>query len=67
MKKRKRIVLGEGHPWFCSSDGVYDAIQLTKNRVAQSILLRGDEKTVPLELGNLGNWNRIRLIAEVIE
>ena len=66
---KRRIVLGKGHPWFFSSatsPNQMDCIQLTQKPVAQSILLRGGEKTVPLQWKNLGNWNRVRLVIEVI-
>ena len=69
MKKPKRIVLGEGHPWYFSTvkGGSYDAVQLTGEPVAASILLRGGEKTVPLKYSGTGNWNRVRLVLEVLE
>jgi hypothetical protein len=65
--KPKRVVLGEGHPWFSEFDRTgYTAIQLTVDPVAASILLRGGEKNVNLKTGGLGNWNRIRLVAEIL-
>ena len=68
MKKPRRIVLGIGHPWYFSSTGcLYDCIKLTEKPVAQSILLRGGEKTVPLIGGDTGNWNKVRLVLEILE
>jgi hypothetical protein len=68
-KKSRRVVLGEGHPWFSTTPGhgPYDTVQLTRERVAESILLRGGEKLVPLKFKNLGNWARVRLVMEVID
>jgi len=68
-KHTKRVVLGEGHPWFFASrsDGLYDCVQLTKDPVECSLLLRSKKGLVPLKLRELGNWNRIRLVAEVLE
>lgn len=72
-KKKKaiqRIVLGEGHPWYSASrsaGNLYDCVQLTEKPVAESILLRGGETTVPFEYGDTGNYNRVRLVLEVLE
>ena len=68
MKKIKRVVLGTGHPWYSSSKGgIYDRVELTTKPVAESILLRGGEETVPLELGDTGNWNKVRLVLEILK
>lgn len=65
-KKRKvrRVVLGVGHPWF-SGNG-FTNVALTKTPAAVSILLRTFEWK-SLDINNLGNWNKIRLVAEVIK
>jgi hypothetical protein len=67
-KKPRRVVLGEGHPWFSTTrgHGTFDTVQLTVDRVAESILLRGGEKLVPFKCGGVGNWNRVRLVLEVL-
>jgi hypothetical protein len=66
VKKPKRILLGEGHPWF--SGDHFDCVQLTVEPVPESILLRGkNRKTVPLAFRNIGNWNRVRLVLEVLK
>lgn len=54
-KKPRRVVLGVGHPWFSLT-----TVALTKAPVHESILLR-------LSWKNLGNWNKIRLVAEVLK
>lgn len=68
-RKPKRVVLGEGHPWYSSSvrGGTYDNVQLTTKPVNVSILLRGNELTVPLKFDGTGNWNRVRLVLEILE
>lgn len=68
-KKPRRVVIGVGHPWYSRSPGSkdYDRIQLTVLPVAPSILLRGGEKTVVLSPKNTGNWNKVRLIMEVLK
>lgn len=63
MKKRskeiKRKVLGIGYPWFFNSDksGPYDSIKLYGAGSSRSKLLA-------LKIGELGNWKKIKLIAE---
>lgn len=67
-KKPKRIVLGAGHPWYSGRiDGGFSTVQLTRKPVPQSILLRGGEELVPLKHGGTGNWNKVRLVLEVLE
>ena len=66
-KKVKRIVLGVGYPWYFSRRATYDCVRLTVLPVAQSILLRGGEKTVPLKIGGTGNWNKVRLVLEILK
>ena len=62
-KKPRRVVLGVGHPWFYFSPG---RIGLTESRVDDSILLRSfDWKEI--DTHGLGNWNKIRLVAEVLK
>lgn len=68
-RKVKRVVLGEGHPWYFTStprSGFYDSVQLTQKPVASSILFRGGETLVPLDWGGTGNWNRVRLVLEIL-
>ncbi|MDZ4250405.1 MAG: hypothetical protein U0990_09980 [Candidatus Nanopelagicales bacterium] len=66
----KRVVLGVGYPWFSSLSNTvhyYDSVQLTARPVAASILLRGGEQTVSLHQKGVGNWNKVRLVLEVLE
>ena len=67
--KVRRIVLGTGHPWYSSAgqSGVYDTIQLTKKPVSASILARGGAMTVELNKKDTGNYNKVRLVLEIIE
>lgn len=69
MKKPKRVVLATGYPWFFDANGdhVYNAIKLTASPVANSILLRGGEKLVPIPSKGFGNWNKVRLVLEVLK
>lgn len=67
-KAKRRVVLGEGHPWFFSSDKRHtDSVYLTEKPVASFILARGGETTVGIDWDDLGNWNRVRLVIEVLE
>lgn len=68
-RKVKRIVLGEGHPWYSSAlrGGLYDTVQLTNMPVSQAIIAREYACFVPLNYGDSGNWNRVRLVLEVIK
>lgn len=59
-KKVRRIVLGMGHPWFYTlSAGQIDKIALTDHRNGAAKRLR-----VP---ANIGNWNKVRLVLEVLK
>ena len=70
-KKPKRIVLGVGHPWYSTTETKgygYTKLQLTKTPVPQSILLRrGQEELVEFDPQDTGNWNKVRLVLEVLE
>lgn len=69
-KKVRRVVLGVGHPWFFVSQRGnvgYDTIYLTTAPVAQNILARGGEKLVPFKFSDVGNWNKVRLVLEVLK
>lgn len=60
-KKVRRIILGTGYPWFFTQDGKstpYDSM---------SLYSESRKTAVPLKIKDLGNFNKIRLIAEVIE
>lgn len=65
-KKVKRVVLGVGHPWFDRFGERYPhctAIGLTPRRVPV-----GASEIVPLKgSGRYGNWNKVRLVLEVLE
>lgn len=61
-KKVRRIVLGVGHPWF--SVGMkrriaYDTVRL--------FTAHGSAETVPFKFTDVGNWNKCRLVLEVIK
>jgi hypothetical protein len=66
MKKKigkRRIVLGVGHPWFRFDPTGLKVIgvNLSKNPTYNVI---GD--VIPLRRGNLGAWNKCRLVLEKI-
>ena len=63
-KKPRRVVLGVGHPWFYI--GKEGAMGLTVGPVNPSILLRVFSWR-QIEPSGLGNWNKIRLVAEVLK
>lgn len=59
QKKIRRIVLGVGHPWFFSSYcGEMGSVGLTKE-------FNSGQKNLRLPK-NVGNWNKVRLVMEVI-
>lgn len=70
-KKPKRIILGVGHPWYSRTEtkgNGYTKLQMTKTPVPQSILLRqGTEELVEFDPQGTGNWNKCRLVLEVLE
>ena len=70
-KKVRRVVLGVGHPWFsaekCGGGYSYNGVRLTEKPVAASILMRGGEKLVDFKFSDVGNWNKVRLVLEVIK
>lgn len=71
MKKKKRVVLGEGYPWFFGfgPSGLYAEMRLYKYPIAQNVLhVPADESdSIEIDPKNIDNSCRIRLIAEVIE
>lgn len=60
-RKPRRVVLGVGHPWFFSkAQGVmYDALYLTEGS--------GTGDSVPFTFRNVGNWNQVRLVLEILK
>ena len=59
-KKVRRIVLAVGHPWFYTAwAGTFDRVAITKERNGHAIRLR-----VP---AGIGNWNKVRLVLEIVE
>lgn len=69
-KKIRRVVLGVGHPWFLvgqKGQAAYDTVRLTTTAVAQSVLMRGGEEFVPFKFSDVGNWNKVRLVLEVLK
>jgi hypothetical protein len=69
MKKPKRIVLGIGHPWYSEwIDGGFTVLQMTVTPVPQSILARqGKEKLVEFKTEGTGNYNKCRLVLEILK
>lgn len=71
MKKVKRVVLGVGHPWYSRTETKghgFTKLQLTKTPVPESILLRqGKEELVDFETGGTGNYNKVRVVLEILE
>lgn len=59
-KKPRRVVLGTGHPWFERTGGQWLKVQLFKHP-GQWL------PAVPIDFDDLGNWDRIRLVAEVLK
>lgn len=70
-KVKKRIVLGVGHPWYSRTEtkgNAYTKLQMTKTPVPFSILERqGKEELVEFDPQGTGNWNKVRLVLEVLE
>ena len=64
-KKVRRVVLGTGHPWFLFSQrmGARQGVRTVVCLGARE----GFSEDVRLNFGNLGNWNKIRLVAEVLK
>ena len=59
-KKPRRVVLGVGHPWFNRSLSQWTSVSLTKASAPPF-------DWVGLQFGDLGNYNKIRLVAEVLK
>ncbi len=65
-RKARRVVLGVGHPWF------YAKIQgnaVEPNGTAMFLTRAQNVFTgcPPIDSKGLGNWNKIRLVAEVLK
>lgn len=66
-RSKKRIVMGEGYPWYFvhrPGEGWPSGVKLYKTSergCAEPMEL------VTLKYGNTGNWNRVRLVLEVLE
>lgn len=59
-QKPRRIVLAVGHPWFYTVNaGMFSQIGITKERNGVATKLR-----VP---ANIGNWNKVRLVLEILK
>lgn len=63
-RKPRRVVLGVGHPWFYIGDS--GGVGLTVDPVSDCLLLR-NFVWKSLDPSGLGNWNKIRLVAEVLK
>ena len=70
-KARRRVVLGVGHPWYSATPtkgSAHTCLQMTKTPVPQSILFRqGKEELVEFDPQGTGNWNKVRLVMEVLK
>lgn len=67
-KKIKRVILGVGYPWYkCEENGCFTSLVLYVEPLHSSIMCRVPGHTVELTPKGTGNWNKIRLIAEVIK
>lgn len=64
-KVKKRFVMGEGYPWYFMAGGVsrglYDALTLYKKPLNEK------SERIPLFWSDTGNWNRVRIVCEVLE
>ena len=69
-KKLRRVVLGVGYPWYSATEGKgygFTNLQMTETPVPQSILLRqGKEKLIEFDPQGTGNWNKVRLVLEIL-
>lgn len=64
-KKVRRVVLGVGHPWFWKSkitDSGWGSVSLWTSEPPY-----GSSERKRLKIGSLGGYNKIRLVAEVLE
>ena len=70
-RKPKRVVLGVGYPWYsrkAPQGHGYTLLELTKTQVPESILFRtGREERVQFKIGETGNYNKVRLIMEILK
>jgi hypothetical protein len=69
-KKPRRVVLGVGYPWFSVDRAgriAYDSVKLTTKPVCNSILFRGKVETVGFKFRDVGNWNKVRLVLEILK
>ena len=65
-RKARRVVLGVGHPWFNSngkSGHNYNSLSLTNIPVSEC----GDWNNVSFKFSDVGNWNKCRLVLEVLK
>lgn len=61
---KRRVVLGEGHPWYTNHHNLRPGmteIALTGGTTVTA------EDFVSLSYDGTGNWNRVRLVLEVLE
>lgn len=69
-RRVKRVVLGVGHPWYSGNgpEGTYADVRLYKECLATSILFRTHDKAniAGISPNGTGNWDRIRLVAEIL-
>ena len=70
-KTLRRVVLGEGYPSFSSplvpGAPTFSTVQLFQEKVHPSILFRGGEHLVSIDPQGTGNWNKVRLVLEILE
>ena len=61
-RKARRIVLGVGHPWFFEGTDLH-VLRLYKQPKQPGVFHEG----VTLNTGSCGNWNKVRLVIEVLK
>lgn len=59
-RKPRRVVLGVGHPWFL------EPTQIGRTHLCLSSK-PGGYADIGLKFGDLGNWNKVRLVLEVLK
>ena len=64
-KKPRRVVLGVGHPWFFAGVTIAGRDQAIGMYLMPGHHVFSDLKAIDPK--GLGNWNKIRLVAEVLK
>jgi hypothetical protein len=67
-KVKKRFVMGEGYPWYferVKKYGIYDSLTLYSEGIRPCCLKPPHRKS--LFTSDTGNWNKVRIICEVLK